>query len=156
MPYLFFAKKEKCLQIKGMFKHLSGCLSGVVAQSCPTLLRPHGLQPSRLLCPLNSPGKNTGVGYHSLLQGIFPLQESNLGLLHWKLRVLTTRSPGKSQTLGLVLCYGSSVVKNPPADAGNTISIPGSGQSPGEGNAYPFQYSCLENPKNRGAWRATV
>ena len=75
MPYLFFAKKEKCLQIKGMFKHLSGCLSGVVAQSCPTLLRPHGLQPSRLLCPLNSPGKNTGVGYHFLMQGIFPLRD---------------------------------------------------------------------------------
>ena len=34
-------------------------------------LRPYGLQPSRLLCPLNSPGKNTGEGYHALLQGIF-------------------------------------------------------------------------------------
>ena len=38
--------------------------------------------PSRLLCPWNSPGKNTGVGSHSLLQGIFPTQGSNLGLLH--------------------------------------------------------------------------
>ena len=35
-------------------------------------------------------------------------------------------------------------------------SIPGSGRSPGEGNGYPLQYSCLENPKDRGAWRATV
>ena len=34
-------------------------------------LQSHGLQPNRLLCPWNSPGKNTGVGYHSLLQGIF-------------------------------------------------------------------------------------
>ena len=41
-----------------------------VAQSCPTL-RPHGLQPARLLCPWNSPDKNTGMGSHSLLQGIF-------------------------------------------------------------------------------------
>ena len=37
-------------------------------------LRPHGLQPTRLLCPWNSSGKNTGVGSHSLLQGIFPTQ----------------------------------------------------------------------------------
>ena len=43
---------------------------------------PHGLQPARLLCPLDSPGENTGVGCHSLLQGIFPTQGSKLGLLH--------------------------------------------------------------------------
>ena len=42
----------------------------------------HGLQPIRLLCPWDSPGKNTGVGCHSLLQEIFPTQGSNLGLLH--------------------------------------------------------------------------
>ena len=35
-------------------------------------------------------------------------------------------------------------------------SIPGSGRSPGGGNGYPFQYSCLENPVERGAWWATV
>ena len=34
--------------------------------------------------------------------------------------------------------------------------IPGSGRSPGEGNGYPFQYSCLGNPMDRGAWQATV
>ena len=45
-------------------------------------LQPHGLQPSRLLCPQDSPGKNTGVGLHFLLQGIFPTQGSNSGLLH--------------------------------------------------------------------------
>ena len=44
-------------------------------------LRPHGLQPTRLLCPWNFPGKNTGAGCHFLLQGIFPTQGSNLGLL---------------------------------------------------------------------------
>ena len=42
----------------------------------------HWLQPSRLLCPWNSPGKNTGVGSHSLLQGIFWIQGLNLCLLH--------------------------------------------------------------------------
>ena len=45
-------------------------------------LWPHGLQPARLLCPWNSPGKNTGVGCHSLLQGIFPTQGSSSRLLH--------------------------------------------------------------------------
>ena len=43
---------------------------------------PQGLEPTRLLCPWNSPGKNTGVGCHSLLQGIFLTQELNLGLLN--------------------------------------------------------------------------
>ena len=38
------------------------------------LLRPHGLKPTRLLCPWDFPGKNTGVGCHLLLQGIFPTQ----------------------------------------------------------------------------------
>ena len=42
----------------------------------------HGLQPTRFLCPWNSQGKNTGVGCHPLLQGIFPTQGSNLGLSH--------------------------------------------------------------------------
>ena len=40
--------------------------------------------------------------------------------------------------------------------AGNLGSIPGSGISLGEGNRYPLQCSCLENPMNRGAWQATV
>ena len=45
-------------------------------------LRPKGLQPTRLLCPWNSPGKNTGGCCHSFLQRIFPTQGSNLGLPH--------------------------------------------------------------------------
>ena len=45
-------------------------------------LQPYGLQPARLLCPWDSPGKNTGVGCHVLLQGIFPTQGLNLRLLH--------------------------------------------------------------------------
>ena len=51
------------------------------------------------------------------------------------------------------------VVKNPPpnaGDAGNMGSIPGLGTFPGVGSSNPFQYSCLENPMDRGAWRATV
>ena len=53
----------------------------LVTQSCSTRWL-HGLLPDRLLCPCNSPGKSTGVGCHSLLQGIFATQGSNLGLLH--------------------------------------------------------------------------
>ena len=45
-------------------------------------LRPHGLQPARLLCPWDSPSKDTGVGCHALLRGIFPTKGSNPGLLH--------------------------------------------------------------------------
>ena len=48
------------------------------------------------------------------------------------------------------------MVKNMPANAGDAGSITGSGRSPGEGNGNPLQYSCLENPMDRGAWRATV
>ena len=51
---------------------------------------------------------------------------------------------------------GSSVVKNPPANAGNSGSIPGSGSSPEEGNGNLLQYTCLGNPMDRGAWQATV
>ena len=50
-------------------------------------LRPHGLQPARFLCPWDSPGRNTRVGHHFLLQGIFPTQRQNpclLHLLHWQ------------------------------------------------------------------------
>ena len=53
-----------------------------VTQSCPTL-QPCGLYPAKLLCPWNSPGKNTGVGCHFPFQGIFPTQGLNLGLLHF-------------------------------------------------------------------------
>ena len=47
-------------------------------------------------------------------------------------------------------------MKDLPANAGHTGSIPGLGRSPGEGNSNPLQYSCLENPMDRGAWQATV
>ena len=51
---------------------------------------------------------------------------------------------------------GRSAVKNPPVSAGDTGSIPEWGSSPGEGNGNPFQYSCPENPKDRGDWRVIV
>ena len=62
-----------------------------------------------------------------------------------------------------VLCFGvregfpgSSAVKNPAANTGYAGSIRGSERSPGGGHGNLLQYSCLENPMDRGAWRATV
>ena len=51
---------------------------------------------------------------------------------------------------------GSSVVKTPPANAGDKGSIPGWERSSGGRNGNPLQYTCLENPVDRGGWRATV
>ena len=51
---------------------------------------------------------------------------------------------------------GGSDGKESTCDAGDRDSIPGSGRSPGEGNGFPLQYSCLENSMDRGAWRAVV
>ena len=56
----------------------------------------------------------------------------------------------------------AQMIKNLPAmqetvcTAGDTSLIPGSARSSGEGNRYPLQYSCLENPMHRGVWQATV
>ena len=64
----------------------------------PDSLQPHGLQPFRLLCPWDSPSKNTGVGCHALLQGIFPTQGSNLHLLyplHWQVGSFPLAPRGK-------------------------------------------------------------
>ena len=81
-----------------VFSHITVfALKVKVAQSCLTL-QSHGLQPVRLLCPWNSPGKNTGVDSHALHQGIFPTQGLNLSplsLLHWQLGSLRLVSPGK-------------------------------------------------------------
>jgi len=58
--------------------------------------------------------------------------------------------------LGLRKYTIDSVVKNPPANAGDPGSIPGSGRCPEEGNGNSLQYSCLENPMDREACWATV
>ena len=62
-------------------------------------LWPHRLQPARLLRPWDSPGKNTRVGCHALLQGIFPTQGSNPGLLHYR-RILDCLSHQEFETFG--------------------------------------------------------
>ena len=70
----------------------------LVTESCPTLWRPRGLQPTRLFCPWDFPGKNTGMGCHFLLQGIFSTQRLNLHLLQVSCiesRFFTTEPLGK-------------------------------------------------------------
>ena len=70
----------------------------------------------------------------------------------------------KLQSIHYIPCvvWASQVVlevKNPPANAGDLRgvgSLPGSGRSCGGGHGNPLQYSCMENPVGRGAWRATV
>ena len=58
-----------------------------------------------------------------------------------------------------ILTSGGTVIKNPPAssgDVGDTGSIPGLGRSPGGANGSPLQYSCRENPTDKGTWWATI
>ena len=66
----------------------------VFSRSVVSTLQPHGLQPVRLLCPWDFPGKNTGVGCHFLLQGISPAQGSSLHLLHWQKESLPLSQQG--------------------------------------------------------------
>ena len=67
--------------------------------------------------------------------------------------VKSTRFVGFIYTLGFP--HGS-VVRNPPANAGDVVSISGLERSSGEGNGNSLQYSCLGNAMNIGAWQATV
>ena len=77
------------------------CSLYICTRSCSVVsdsLRSHGLQPTRLLCPWDSPGKNTGVGCHFLLQGSFLIQGSNqcfVCLVHWQVGSITLVPPGK-------------------------------------------------------------
>ena len=67
----------------------------VKSLSCVQLFATHGLEPTKLLHPWDSPGKNTGVGCHFLLQGIFLTQGSNPGLPHCRQTLIISAPPGK-------------------------------------------------------------
>ena len=86
ISFLCSIKKQesgKCPKILHPSQKTPNELKMLVTQSCSTLCKLR-LQPIRLLCSSNFPGKNTGVCCHFLLQGIFPTQGSNPGLLHCK------------------------------------------------------------------------
>ena len=79
-----------------------------------------------------------------------------LGARHWRLGYLKATTCVGQMRKWLWASWVVLVVKNPPASAGDTCFIPGSGRSPGVGNGNPLLYLCLENPMDRGAWWATV
>ena len=81
------------------------CASCLVTQWCPTLW-PHGLQPARLLHPWDFPGKNTRGGCHALLQGIFPTQGSNSGILHCRQVLYKEAQGSRSSGSQLIYCFG--------------------------------------------------
>ena len=137
-------------------------------------VRPHRRQPTRLPHPWDSPGKNTGVDCHFLLQHMKVKSLSHVRLLvtPWtaayqappsmgfsgqeqqEQQCLTSiRNANSTESEGFP---GGSVLKNLPDNAGDVGFIPGSGRFPGERNGNTLQYSCLRNPMDREAWQATV
>ena len=172
-------------------------------------VRPHRQQPTRLPRPWDSPGKNTGVGCHFLLQCMKVKSESEVSQLCPTLSNPMDCSPPGSSVHGVFqarvlewgaiafskmidwlellhilrgnlngchlfrkpfhfICFsgiwrtlfscfpgGSDSIESA-YNAGDLGLISESGRSPGEGHGHPLQYSCLENPKDRGAWWATV
>ena len=91
--------KHSCIFLRKS-RNKSAAAAAASLQSCLTVLQPYGPQPARPLCPWDSPGKNTGVGSHSLLQGNFQTQRSNLcllGLLHCQVGSLALVPCGKPQ-----------------------------------------------------------
>ena len=95
------------------------------------------LPPNGLYSPLNSPGQNTGVGSHSLLQGIFPTQRSNPGL---RIAGATREAKWIYHMYLCVFVYmsfpGGPDSKQSACNAEHLGSIPGLGRSPGEGKGY--------------------
>ena len=138
-------------------------------------MRPQRWQPTRLFCPWDSPGKNTGVGCHFLLQCMRVKSESEVAQSCPTLRDPVDCSPPGSSVHGIfqarVLEWGASAFsgytddttlifsgfpcgsagKESAYNVGDLDSIPGLGRYPGEGNGNSLQYSCLEKPMDRGA-----
>ena len=102
------------------------------------------------------------MGCRSLLQGSFLTQRSNLHLLPWQANALPLLHLGSWSICFIIALIsdtgvpGGSAVESLPASVGDRDSVPGSGSSPGGGHGSPLQCSCLENPMDRGAWRAAV
>ena len=136
---------------------------GSVQFSCSVVsdsLRPHGLYPARLLCPWHSPGKNTGVGCHFLLQGIFRIKGSNpclLRLLHWQADSLPLGRLG-----GLLKNKLSDMPQNGPSSPGDVLRgpLPSPAQTPRVSLLGPHRPGSLRNRHvsscTSGGWKAKV
>ena len=91
------------------------------------------------------------------LQSVHELAWNQQGLPQLVLPEASTHISPLGKRISLLWGFpGDTVVKNPPVNAGHRGSISRSGRSPGVGNASLLQYSCRENPMDRGAWQATV
>ena len=86
----------------GRFSNTFQCCKSVSRSVVADSLLPHGVSPTRLLCPWDSSDKNTGAGSPSL-QGIFPTQGSNPGLLHWRQILYHLSHQGSPNTFNQVL-----------------------------------------------------
>ena len=148
-------------------------------------MQPHRRQPTRLPRPWDSPGKNTGVGCHFLLQCMRVKSKSEVAQLCLTLHDPMDCSPPVSSVHGIfqarVLEWGAIAFsgwdlgtakirvfprcflaslgltgEESTYDAGDAGLIPEWGRSFGKENGNPLQYSCLGNPMDRGAWQAIV
>ena len=93
---------------------LPACVPSVVSNS----VQPCGLQPTRLLCPRDSPGKNTRGGCHALIQGIFPTQASNPGLPHCRKILFSLRLQISPRIPEWVACLSPGNLPNPGIEPG--------------------------------------
>ena len=101
------------------------CLDAKSLQSRLTFFNPMDCNPTRLLCPWDSLGKNTRVGCHALLQGIFPTRGSNpclLSLLHWQAGSLPLMPPGKQFSLSAFCSVFHSSARIPDSTASRLAS----------------------------------
>ena len=112
-------------------------------------LRSHGLQPARLLCPWNSPGKNTGVGCHALLQGIFPTQGLNPGLQYFRWNLNRLSHQGSTRILEWEACpfsrgsSGLGIKPGSPALQADSLPAELPGKPSVKGIYYPHDFSLL-------------
>ena len=120
-------------------------------------VRPHRRKPTRLPRPWDSPGKNTGVGCHFLLQCMKVKSESEVAQSCATLSNPMDCSLPGSSAHGIfqvrVLEWGTIAFSPNYAEMG---SIPGWGRFPGVGNGNPLQYPCMENSMEREAWQAAA
>ena len=103
MTVNIFSSVGQIVSVATSMWHQNSLCCCLVAKSCLPLLRPHGLQPARLLCPWGFPAKKTGAGCHLLLQGIFPTQGSNPRPLHWQVNPLPLSHQGSPFKKGICL-----------------------------------------------------
>ena len=116
-------------------------LSPAPCMHCVWSIMSDSFWPARLLYPWNFPDKNTGVGCHFLLQGIFPIQGLNLGLLrllHWQADSFTTVPPGKPIWCGELGIFKSYFITN--------VLVPGTREK------CQFHWKVEEIKVQRGCW----